>query len=160
MSGRSTAAGPILQSMMQKLKTHLADCPTSLADFIMGSTAVDHEDPTSPPQSDLAAQTDQGGTDTTAQFNTSTDHASMIWEACRQLRRSTPSGAIHLATLRDTMPNVSRERFNQVLLELERNERVVLYPLDNPRELDTDNENAALPNSAGLDRHILYLVEN
>lgn len=160
VSGRSNAAGPILQSIMQKLKIHLADCPTSLADFIMGSTAAGCEDTNSLPTSELAAQVDPGDNDTTTQSNPATDHFSMIWEACRQLRRTTPSGAIHLAQLRDTLPNVSRERFNQVLLELERNERVVLCPFDNPRELESDDKNAALPNSAGFDRHILYLVEN
>ena len=40
---------------------------------------------------------------------------------------------------------------------MERAESIVLYPLDDPQELYPEDERAALPNSAGDQRHIVYM---
>jgi hypothetical protein len=160
VSAKSPAAGPILQAVMQKLKVHLADCTSSLADFITGGTEVEQGAESS---RSATASGNRSADDTNAlhnDCNTSRDLLSRIREACLDLRDRTPSGMIRLATLRNQFPAVSHVRFDQALRHLERDEIVVLYPLDNPREVNSDDVEAALPNSAGLNRHILYLVEN
>jgi hypothetical protein len=145
---------------MRKLKAHLAGCPSSLADFIVGATTTDADEYGALQEPAVAAQSGAGGNGAAEEDTENPDPASLIWEACRQLRGSSPAGAIHLAKLRHMVPNISHDRFNHILQELERHERVVLYPLDNPRELDAEHKKAALPNSAGADRHILYMMEN
>jgi hypothetical protein len=160
VSAKSPAAGAILQAVMQKLKVHLADCTSSLADFITGDTDIIQAAELPRPTS-ASGNTSINGLDTSQNDSGTTEGlASRIREACQQLRDRTATGAIRLATLRSELPAISHDRFDQAIRQLERDELVVLHPFDNPRELNTDDENAALPNSAGLNRHILYLVEN
>jgi N12 class adenine-specific DNA methylase len=64
---------------------------------------------------------------------------------------------LYLADLRESMPELSRQEFDQALLELEQSGHVVLMPLDNPREIKERDRNAVIPNSAGDARHIAYV---
>jgi len=157
---RSPAAGSILHAILRKLKTHLANCPASLADFITGTAAVV---PDSAP-SEASPDTTEPDVDLVPTApprpEKTTDLAGMICAACGQIRRSNRNGSVRLTALRKRLPSVPAEHLNQTLLVLEKNEQIVLYPIDNPHELSADDANAALPNSAGFDRHLLYLMEN
>ena len=64
---------------------------------------------------------------------------------------------VRLADLRGALPGVPREEFDGALLALETAGALVLYPLDDPQEIRPGDEAAALPNSLGIRRHILYI---
>ena len=64
---------------------------------------------------------------------------------------------VRLADLRAHLADVPRPDLDSVLQELERSQAAALYPLDDPREIRPEDEEAALPNSSGADRHVLYL---
>jgi len=161
VSSRSPAAGPVLQCIMTLLKAHLARHQMPLAAFV---------DPSCDPATDDAVTgTDlridlvsANGQDAVAAAplpptNGSAELQRRVFSTCRELANGRPAARIRLATLRAALANVSRERLDQTLLAMEASESLVLYPLDDPQALSPADMEAALPNSAGFNRHILYL---
>jgi N12 class adenine-specific DNA methylase/adenine-specific DNA methylase len=63
---------------------------------------------------------------------------------------------VYLNDLRAQFPDVPRADLDQALRNLESEQSIVLYPLDNPQEITQGRHEAALPNSVGKDRHIIY----
>ena len=62
-----------------------------------------------------------------------------------------------LADLRSKLEDIPTEDLNSVLLGMERSHAIVLYPLDNPQEMHPEDKRAALLNSAGDERHVVYM---
>ena len=86
------------------------------------------------------------------------DVRSRVRNACLHLSGDGRYGVrIRLSDLRARLANVPRQELDQALMDLERSEEAALYPLDDPREIVPADEEAALPNSSGNPRHILYL---
>jgi hypothetical protein len=81
-----------------------------------------------------------------------------LFDACRQITGGGIYGVrIRLADLRTKLAEIPRSTIDSVLLDLEQNKVAALYPFDDPREIRSADEEAALPNSSGTRRHILYL---
>jgi hypothetical protein len=163
---RSPAAGPILQSIMTRLKTHLAYRQLSLAAFIepacdtgADNVMVCNAGMESGPQGDQhpSDTANANAADPMWPTNGSAKLQSRVVSTCRKLANGRPAARIRLANLRAALTDVSRKQLDMTLLDMEASESVVLYPLDNPRELSPDDLEAALPNSAGFNRHIIYL---
>ena len=166
VSSRSTAAGPILQSIMTRLKAHLAHHQLSLAAFIDPSCDARVDDAMacdagadSGPRCDhrLSDAANATATVPIPPTNGSAELQRRVVSTCRKLANGRPAARIRLAALRAALTNISRKQLDMTLLDMEASELAVLYPLDNPRELSPDDMEAALPNSAGFNRHILYL---
>ncbi|WP_397569176.1 hypothetical protein [Schlesneria sp. T3-172] len=81
-----------------------------------------------------------------------------LYDACFQIAGDGVYGVrIRLADLRSRLADVPRPELDNALRELEQSEAASIMPLDDPREIRTADEEAALSNSQGKDRHILYL---
>ena len=81
-----------------------------------------------------------------------------VYAACRQLVGDGIYGVrIRLADLRSQLRDVPRFELDRTLKDLELAETAALYPLDDPREIRAEDEDAALSTSTGAKRHILYL---
>lgn len=136
VAARSTAAAPILQAIMAKLKTHLQSRNLTLAEFIC---------PGSEPHPEPRKE----------------DGSRSIWQrihtAYSQLAGGRWNVRVKLAALRAELSDVPRDQLDDALLAMEREDAMVLYPLDNPQEIRPEDREAALSNSAGFPRHILYM---
>ncbi len=64
---------------------------------------------------------------------------------------------VRLADLRRALTDVPRDQLDQTLLAMERQEGLVLYPLDDPQEIHGEDEAAGLANTLGIRRHILCI---
>ena len=131
VSTRLTAAGPILRDILRRLKVHLDRKGIALADFICCPPAREPET-----RGDLSQQ---------------------IRDAYCRTSGGRWNVRVRLADLRGALPGVPREEFDGALLALETAGALVLYPLDDPQEIRPGDEAAALPNSLGIRRHILYI---
>lgn len=83
----------------------------------------------------------------------------LIETAYHRLSGGRKNVRIHLADLREELPNVSRERLDDALLEMATHGAVTLYTLQNPVEIQPRDHAAALRTASGHERHILYLGE-
>ena len=119
---------------MTKLKLHLEQNRTSLADFICASPA------------EVGAGLEDGQ-----------PISDRIRSAYAKLGKGETNVRVRLADLRSTLGDIPAEELNAAMLEMERDGSIVLYPLDDPQEIRPEDEKAALPNSAGFQRHILYM---
>ena len=59
--------------------------------------------------------------------------------------------------MRSVLPQFGREALDQAMLEMQRDEDLVLYTLDNVREITDADREAALDTGMGEPRYILYL---
>ncbi|MBI1309962.1 hypothetical protein GC176_01545 [bacterium] len=142
VSPRSTAAGPILRSLLTKLKTHLSHQNLSLADFVR------------PPGEEKGAGRESRIEDVATGAVSATDRVRRV---CERLAQSHRGVRIYLADVRRELGDLSCDAVDSALRELERDRTLVLYPLDNPQEIRPQDADAALNNSAGRPRHIAYL---
>ena len=134
ISMRSHAAAGVLLAIMRKLKTHLARQRISLAEFICSQPS---------------------GTCAVGQ----PDLISRMRAAYREAAGGRWNVRVRLADLRRMLPDVPRQQLDAALLALEREPGTVLYSLDDPQEIRPEDESAALGNSAGTPRHIVYIEE-
>lgn len=134
VSERSTAAGPILQEILARLKSHLQSQDYSLADFISGH---------------CQSQSSHQG------------YGEDLHERVRAAYFLVTGGRANvrarLADLREQLADVTRKELDESLLAMERQGIVILYPLDNPQEIHPQDEQAALANAVGTPRHIVYM---
>jgi hypothetical protein len=66
---------------------------------------------------------------------------------------------VRIAHLRDKLKDVSRQKLDAILLDMQRQGRLALYTLDDPRQLSTDDEKAAI-HIGPATRHIVYMENN
>jgi hypothetical protein len=128
LSYQSPAAGPILQSFLAKLQPVLKSRHIALAE-ILGST-------TKPSPSE--------------------DPEQRLREAYFYLSGGEGNVRVHLAQLRQELRDIPPPKLNELLLKLQREEKLILSPLDNSREISPDDQKAAL-SVAGFKRHIVYM---
>ena len=161
VSPRSSASGPILQSMMTKLKRHLESQSVSLADFIRPPDArpIDTSEATDTATDSVAKPNIEADAATTpARQNGTACSPERLQGVCSQLANGARGVRIYLADVRAALSDFSRDSVDSALRELERVRSIVLYPLDNPQEIRPEDAEAALANSAGFARHIAYLA--
>ena len=168
---RSTQATPILERLLWVLADYFEaqDHTTSLGQLIYRAQqgratgeAVVGEVATLPFPSPALRAVD-GGTaaDVTAEaaagdpLETGDALETVIATACQELAGGRGHVRIRLADLRRRL-NEPRPTLDQKLLEMERRGRLVLYRLDDPREILPEDRDAVLHTPAGNERHILY----
>jgi hypothetical protein len=81
--------------------------------------------------------------------------AGQVREACRALANGRTNSRIRLADLRQRV-RVERTNLDETLLNMERSGELSLYELNDPREIQDSDRDAALRNSAGNPRHVVY----
>ncbi len=81
-----------------------------------------------------------------------------VLSACHKLSDGAYQTRVRLADLRAAVAEIPRGIVDQALLDLEQSYAANIYPLDNPQEIESRDVAAALPNSMGSPRHILYLT--
>jgi len=131
ISKKSPAASFVLQDMLGKLKDHLATTGISLADFICPPSR--NQDVASP------------------------DTPQRVREGYSQASGGRWNVRVRLVDLRAVLADVPRDRLDAALLALERDGGLVLYPLDDPREIRPEDEAAAVVNTLGIRRHIVCI---
>jgi hypothetical protein len=125
---RSKLAGAVLQEFLTRLKPCLDKHNISLAEIL------------SPPK----------------QPSSQPDLESRVHEAYFRLSGGKANVRVRLAQLRQALPDVGRDTLDGLLLKLQRAEKLVLYPLDNPREIAPEDVQAAIT-FAGFSNHIVYM---
>ncbi len=86
---------------------------------------------------------------------TDTELLRVVLSACRRLADA--SGRIRLAAVRGAFPGLNAGKIDTILLTLQSQGKLVLYPLDNPREIEAADRDAALV-IAGFAVHVAYLA--
>jgi hypothetical protein len=127
-SHQSPAAGPIFQSFLAKLQPILKSRRITLAE-ILGSTKE------ALPSKNLEQR---------------------LREAYFHLSGGAGNVRIRLAQLRQKLEDIPRHELDELLLKLQREEKLVLSPLDDTQEISPADQQAAL-NVAGFKRHIIYM---
>lgn len=135
----------VLETILKRLKTHFARHHFSLADFMLDRTAVNG-----------MSAVDASG-DRAPLVPNGHDLSERVRAAYRALADHQPARRVRLCELRNVLSDVPRPHLDHALLQMEREEALVLYPLDNPLEIHPEDTQAALLNSAGQQRHVLYL---
>lgn len=128
LSHQSPAAGPILQAVLTQLQPVLKNRRITLAE-IFGAPKE------SPPGADPEQQ---------------------LQEAYFHLSGGQGNVRVRLAQLRQKLDTIPRSKLDQLLLKLQREEKLVLSPLDDSREISPADQEAAL-SVAGFKRHIVYM---
>ncbi len=63
----------------------------------------------------------------------------------------------YLHNMRKLTPELSRKEFDELMLKLEREQKIVLFPLDDPQERTQEIDSAAIPDATGFLRQIVYI---
>ena len=125
VSRRSTAAGPVLQGILTKLKGYLEVTGVPLAEVLV---------PTTP----------------------SPDFESRLRAACLTISGGRSNTRVRLADLRVALPDISQEDFDKTIVAMGDRGGLVLYPIENPRELTYRDREAAVM-VGGEANHLVYL---
>ncbi|QDU60814.1 hypothetical protein Pan216_16660 [Planctomycetes bacterium Pan216] len=136
VSNRSTAGGEILRMTLARLKRFL-----------------DHEGMTF---GQLVAISDQK-IESDASTTSPTDEAARVEAAYFQHSGGRPNVRVRLADLRSSMPDVARGDLDELLLSLERDGRLVLFPIDDPHDIGPADRDAVLRVPGGAERHVVYI---
>ncbi|MDX1605012.1 MAG: hypothetical protein R3202_02400 [Candidatus Competibacterales bacterium] len=120
----------VLQALLAQLGAFLQARDLPLAEFLAPGSA----DPG--PQADLEQR---------------------LLEACLELGDGRRDVRVRLADLRERLADVERATLDRELFRLQRERRLVLYPLDDPLEITRADQAAAIDIGGVGKRHILYL---
>jgi hypothetical protein len=128
----SKYAAPALRGVLTALKTHLRQQGLTLAEFVAPEEPADDQVP------------DPG-------------LSRRVREAYLKASAGQSNVRVRLCDLRRELPDVSRDRLDRHLVDMQAQAcGLVLWPLDDPLDLTTEDQEAALE-IAGEKRHILYL---
>lgn len=146
VSSSSKAAGPILQAWLTRLKTYMGRNGIPLADIISGAAATPQAKP-SPEGKPLPLA---------APPRLANGLPARVRDAYLTLSGGVFVERVRLSDLREKLPDVPRRELDETLLKMQRGGDVVLYTLDNPREI-TDKDSRAAIKIGGEPRHIMYM---
>jgi len=79
-----------------------------------------------------------------------------IRAACLELGGGREAVRIRIADLRKQLSDIPFDDLTEWLRELSRRRELTLYPLDDPRQILPEDEDAAILSSTGVPQHILY----
>jgi hypothetical protein len=127
VSRRSTAAGPVLQDILTKLKGYLENTGVPLVE-VLG--------PTTP----------------------SADVESRLRSIYLSISGGRTKTRVRLADLRAALPDVPREDLDKTVLAMDDRGVLVLYPIEDPRELTYRDREAAVV-VGGEANHLVYLED-
>jgi hypothetical protein len=130
---RSTKAGQVLHLLLPRLRVAFdrREAIDSLGDFIAKSSG-DSIDPITP------------------------DLHRAIRDACRVIANGRAGVRIRLAELREQLSQYNKDEITRALWELSEKGELSLWRLDDPREIQTADREAAVLTSTGEEKHILY----
>jgi len=127
---KTPTAGRVLRAVLARVKATLENSDQSLADFVNGGASDNGLAPTEVSDEQIRA-------------------------ACLSLSSGETRKRVKLRDLRARLA-VSRDELDKKLLAMQQAGRLVLFKLDNPAEIDPEDEKAAL-SIAGQPRHLVYL---
>jgi hypothetical protein len=127
LPAKTQSAAPILQGWLTHLKTYMRRYGVALAQIIASEPK---------PSGDNLEE--------------------RIRQAYLQLTHGALHARVHLHQLRKLLSDVPRSKLDETLLAMQRNEELVLFSLDNQREITAEDRQAALY-IAGEPRHVLRL---
>jgi hypothetical protein len=81
-----------------------------------------------------------------------------IREAYLQVSGGKFNVRVRLCDLRKALPSMPRERFDEVMLAMQKDGKLVMYNLDDPSEIGPEDEQAAI-DIFGQKRHIVYMED-
>lgn len=141
----SQKAARVLADLLPRLGRLFANGQTafSLADFISKTSAESNEEPSAnfnTPPIDPDPQTLQAA----------------IRTQCLELGQGKENVRIRLADLRERLSAFPQSEVTNQILVLSKARELTLYRLDNPREIQAEDREAAIHTSTGEERHILY----
>lgn len=145
---RSQNAARVLEGVLARLGPFLEHHSLSLAELVMDKSSA---------RSKVSEQS-IGENDVTRPLRTNQsprDLGSRLLAKALALGGG-PGHRVRLSDLRRALGDVSRSELDRLLLELQEQEKLVLYRIDDPADIQPDDEAAALM-VAGNVRHILYL---
>jgi hypothetical protein len=136
-------AGVVLERMLGLLQRYfeVQDHTTSFGEFVLQSHA---------PKPTAHAAGDANGKDARAN-----GIASQVRAACHALADGRENTRIRLADLRHRV-RAERQQLDEALLDMERSGELSLYELNDPRDIQEADREAALRTSAGNPRHVVY----
>ncbi|MGE0607760.1 MAG: hypothetical protein AB7O62_11770 [Pirellulales bacterium] len=142
----------VLHRLLTQMKSQVAAGRLSLADLCQPPSEAPAR------QSAAAGHIDAPLPDERPQPANLAQARQRIISACHRLSDGAYQTRIRLADLRATLPDIPRAEVDRALLDLEQSYAANIYPLDNPQEIEARDREAALANSMGSPRHILYLT--
>ena len=135
---RSKFAADALGPLLRQLQMYLRRSGVSLAELLSGDEASSEPD-------DAAEQTVE------EELN-----EQRLREAYSEISGGKWNIRVRLADLRDQLDGVPRERLDALLLQMEREGKLVLYPLDYRPDIRPEDEQAAI-DIGGYKNHIVYM---
>jgi len=145
ISGKPNAV--FLRTLLTRLKRFLGRQRVALADFIISTEADQTSAATSP------ATVENEIRDVAA----SSTMPRSIRAAYMQLSANRAGVRVRLADIRRVLSDTPREKVDSELMKLEKSQQIIIYPLDDPSEINEEDRAAALNNSTGSPRHIVYI---
>lgn len=136
---RSTRGIQIMQALIARLDTFLTARQLSLAELLSPGLLADSASSAPEPSAPELEE--------------------RIRNACYELGQQRWEVRVRLADLRNRLLDVDRPTLDRELFRLQRERRLVLYPLDDPREITRADEEAAIDIGGVGKRHIVYAKE-
>jgi hypothetical protein len=137
-------ADMVLGWLLPRLKMLLdrGEAAANLADFINKShpDAPPPEPAPAPPQPPMTGATLE----------------ERIGAACLELGGGKQAVRVRIADVRKRLPDVPHDTLTEAIVNLARQRRLTLYPLDDPRQVTDEDKAAAIVSSTGVPQHILY----
>ncbi len=146
ISARSSAAGLILRAWLIRLKGYIANNDVALAEIIGGQPVASDKGALSADSHATASDAPHGLPE-------------RIADAYLSLSGGHWARRVRIAHLRDKLSDVSRQKLDAILLDMQQQGKLALYTLDDPRQLSTDDEKAAIKIGPAT-RHIVYMENN
>lgn len=134
VSDRSPQSGPVLQQVLILLKKYMQHNNISLHEFMKAeTTAVETETPLDP-----------------------VSIASQVRDAYFKFTNGKPRVSMRLATLRELLSEIPRSGLDETLKEMKRNNRILLFPFEDPQEKNESDDQAALYEASRLNHIIIF----
>lgn len=149
----SAPAARVLQQALTRLQRYLAAGELRLADFVRAAVAP-RGDQASNGQHASATQRRDG----TAPPGQRTDIESAIAESCLALGEGADRRRLRLAQVRALLPEFDRAAQDRALMDLAKAGSLVLYGMDDPKEISADDRAAEFRTPGGEPRHLVYWI--
>ena len=161
LPSRSTAGAQVLQRLLTRLSAFLENQQLDLTEVICGVPTTGGTDygltaqatpPPPPPHvipNRVFRYVNRGAA-------APAGLADRIADACMKLSRGRANVRVRLADLRQKLAEVSRHDLDQMLLSMSCANKLSLYRLDNPQEIQPEDHDAAVYTASGEPRHIVY----
>ena len=143
----------LLLTLITKVQQYIQTQDISLAEFLAPQPAAMENSETSEAQGLLPTLTDTLADQIQVATGTLTDQIQAAYQSITQGKWNV---RVRLADLRKSLPHSPKEAIDAALRQMQLNGQSVLMPLDDPKGIHAEDEQAAV-NIGGDLRHIVYL---